>query len=56
MDWEQMADLRGELAAINRTLQRIAQALEAFNNAAIRGVKLDESDGHVEVFATTHEA
>jgi hypothetical protein len=42
------------LAEIARNLDRIASALESFVNATVRGQNAD-SDGHLEIFATTHE-
>lgn len=37
------------LGEINQNLDRIASALESYNNAAIRGFRANESDGQIEI-------
>jgi len=46
-------EFRCEMAAINKTLERIAFALEGWNNAAIRHSET-EPDGIVQLYAITH--
>lgn len=49
-------DLYDLLSEIGRNLDRIASALETYNNAAIRVDEPLTHDGHVEIFATVHES
>jgi len=50
------ATLLDLLKDIRRHLERIALALEAYNDAAISRAGRDDTAGHIEIFATTHEA
>jgi hypothetical protein len=50
-----LAEMSHSLGRIEHQLGRIAVALETFNNAAIRGMNAD-SEGQIEIFATTHSA